>query len=79
MKLPVIDVINISSASHASSQQSVYPMRIEFVGVPIAIDADRAVGAALSAQGLLALIGRDVLQSCILVYNGTTGAFSLAV
>ena len=32
----------------------------------------------LSAQGIEALIGRDVLASCVLVYNGVTGHFTLA-
>ena len=31
------------------------------------------------AQGLMVLIGRDVLQSCVLVYNGLTGQFSLSI
>ena len=31
-----------------------------------------------SMQGIQALIGRDLLRSCILVYNGATGLFSLA-
>lgn len=32
----------------------------------------------LSGQGIDGLIGRDVLQSCLLVYNGATGLFTLA-
>jgi hypothetical protein len=32
----------------------------------------------LSAQGFHALIGRDILSSCILNYNGTMGFFTLA-
>ena len=36
-------------------------------------------GAALEPQGLLALIGRDVLARCTLFYNGTTGEFTLAI
>lgn len=31
-----------------------------------------------AAQGIHALIGRDVLQSCLLVYDGVNGTFSLA-
>jgi predicted aspartyl protease len=29
-------------------------------------------------QGIHALIGRDVLKTCILIYNGTTNTFSLS-
>jgi len=79
LNLPVIDVVNIASASHASSQANIYPIQIEVIGAPIVVAADRAAGAALAAQGLLALIGRDVLQHCMLVYNGVTGSFSIAV
>ena len=34
--------------------------------------------ASLVSQGFLALIGRDVLQHCLLVYNGPSKAFSLS-
>jgi len=32
----------------------------------------------LAAQNLVMLIGRDLLASCVLVYNGATGAYSLS-
>jgi len=35
-------------------------------------------GASLSHQGFEALIGRDILKDCILVYNGSMGFFTLA-
>ena len=69
----------MASASHSSTQQNVYPIQIEVVGLPIAIDAPRAIGASLKVQGLLLLIGRDVLQHTVLVYNGPTGAFTLSI
>jgi len=31
-----------------------------------------------SAQGIHALVGRDILQRCVLAYNGTAGFFTLA-
>ncbi len=79
MQLPVVNVVNVASASHASSQQNVYPIQIEVVGLPISIETPNAIGAALKAQGLIALIGRDVLQHCILFYNGITGSFTLSI
>jgi hypothetical protein len=36
------------------------------------------IAADLAIQGIHALIGRDVLQDCILIYNGTVGEFTLA-
>ncbi len=76
--LPVIDVIAIASASHAETMQRVYPAHIEGFG-GISIEAPRAVGAALASQGLIALIGRDILQHCCLYYNGPAGQFTLSV
>ena len=32
----------------------------------------------LQAQGFHALIGRDILNRCVLIYNGTIGFFTLA-
>lgn len=76
---PVVDVVNMASASHAGHKASVYPVRFEVVGLPIALNANRAVGAALQPQGLLMLIGRDLLQHCTLHYNGTSGELTLAL
>ncbi len=79
LRLPVVNVVRVASASHASTEQNVYPIQIEVVGLPISIEAPGAIGAALAPQGLLALIGRDVLQHCTLFYNGITGEITLSV
>lgn len=79
LQLPVVNVVNVASASHTSTKQNVYPIQIEVVGLPISIEAPNAIGAALNSQGLIALIGRDVLQHCTLFYNGITGSFTLSV
>jgi predicted aspartyl protease len=78
LALPIIDVVTMSSASHAQHQCNVYPVQIA-VPPMLNLQVPRAVGAALAAQGLLALIGRDVLQNCLLVYNGGTGSISLSL
>lgn len=36
------------------------------------------IATELAAQGIDALIGRDVLASCLLNYDGSAGAFTLA-
>lgn len=77
--LPVIDVVNMASASHASTQQNIHPVQIEVVGLPISIDAPRSMGVLLANQGLIALLGRDVLQQCTLFYNGLTGQITLSI
>jgi predicted aspartyl protease len=77
--LPVVDTVSIASASQPSALRSVYPVTIEIAGLPLPVNAPRAVGAELAPQGLLALIGRDVLQSCTLFYNGPTDQITLSV
>src|SRR6266511_2720190 len=79
LQLPVIDVVSMQSASHASHPANVYPIRINIAGFPVGINAPRATGAALKAQGLIALIGRDVLVACTLHYNGMAGQITLAI
>ena len=37
------------------------------------------MGAALKEQGLLLLIGRDLLAHCTLFYNGPTGQITLSL
>lgn len=46
--------------------------------LPLTIDAVPVIAADLAVQGIHALIGRDVLQDCILIYNGAAGDFTLA-
>ena len=36
------------------------------------------IATNLGVQGIGGLLGRDVLQSCLLVYDGTAGTYSLA-
>lgn len=36
-------------------------------------------GAELAAQGIIALIGTDVLCYCLLVYHGPAGTFTISV
>lgn len=79
MDLPVIDQVRMSTPSDAAIEVNVYPVHLSFLGSPVQIDCRRAIGATLCSQGLIALIGRDVLQHCIFVYNGVAGQFTLAV
>ena len=77
---PIIDYVTMTSASHAGNVQPVYPLQLQIPGSPININAPRAVGFPLAAtQGIIALIGRDVLQFTVLVYNGSAGSISLSV
>ncbi len=79
MGLPVIDVCSMTSASHAKTQCNVYPVQIEIVGFKIQFQSPRTIGAELKAQGLLLLIGRDLLAVPTLFYNGITGQITLSI
>jgi hypothetical protein len=79
LKLPVIDQVTIATPSHTQSLQPVYPIRFEVIGFGVNFDAPRTMGAPLKPQGIIALIGRDVLQNCCLISNGHIGQFHLAI
>ena len=79
MGLPIIDVVNMMSASHPSVAQNVYPIQMHLAGSNITIEIPHAVGANLASQGLIALIGRDFLQHCTFHYNGVSGQITLSV
>lgn len=76
---PVIDKVKMCSASHTDADANIYPIHFDILGVNIAINAPRCMGAALQAQGLIMLIGRDVMANCTLHYNGISGQFTLSL
>ena len=47
-------------------------------GVPLIFQTIPVVASDLSAQGLQALIGRDILKGCLFTYNGDADVFTLA-
>ena len=55
----------------------VYAGQLEVAGFTN-IAAEAALGTKLETHGLVALIGRDVLAKCVLVYNGPESAFTLS-
>ncbi len=77
LALPVIDVGNMQSASHDKHPCNIYPVKV--VTAVVTLNSPRTMGAALASQGLLVIIGRDVLQSCNLFYNGPAGQFTLSL
>ncbi|MHB8539431.1 MAG: retroviral-like aspartic protease family protein [Candidatus Acidiferrales bacterium] len=76
--LPVIDVAKMTSATHADQQCNVYPVQIAIPPVLI-LNSPRTIGAALAPQGILVLLGRDLLRNCSLFYNGPAGQFTLSL
>jgi Aspartyl protease len=45
---------------------------------PLLLPTIPVVASQLSLQGIQALIGRDILADCVLVYNGNMNQFTLA-
>lgn len=78
LKLPVIDQGRMSSASHESSPCNIYPVQIT-IGGQLVLQVPRAMGAKLKPMGLVAIIGRDILQNCTFIYNGGMGIVTLAI
>ncbi len=77
--LPTIGVTSMSSASHPNHEVPLFSGKI--TTPTVTINVEKGMGANLSAvsNGLIALIGRDVLKSAVLVYNGPDGHFSLSI
>jgi len=74
--LPVIDIGSMHSATH-KVPCNIYPVQI--VAPIVTLNSPRTMGAALAVQGLLVIIGRDVLARCNLFYNGPFGQFTLSL
>jgi predicted aspartyl protease len=77
--LPVVDTLKMHSASHEAVEQSAYPISVEIIGTSIQFSVPKAMGANLATQSLGLLIGRDILSSCVMFYNGTTGQITLSL
>jgi len=81
-----VGVANVWTAG-GPPQQATYPGRFTFPGSNLpAIDFNALLGANLAGQlagvtgqAIVALIGRDLLQHFVLVYNGPAAMFTLAV
>lgn len=76
--LAVVDSGPVHSATHANETVPIYAGLMNIHGLSN-VETRRAYGVNLVTQGLTALIGRDVLSNCILVYNGADNSFSLSL
>lgn len=77
--LAVVDSGPITSATHEAEIVPIYAGKLDIAGLVTNLTTHRAYGANLASQGLIALIGRDALKRCVLVYNGLDGSFSLSL
>ncbi len=75
--IPIVDTGRMTSATHHDEEVPIFAAQIEIQGFR-SVNAPRAFGANLAPMGIVALIGRDILKSSIMIYNGTTGDFSIS-
>ena len=68
----------MTSATHEHEIVPIYAGKIRITGF-LEVETRSAMGANLRPQGLIALIGRDLLENCVLVVNGPDGSFSLSI
>lgn len=83
LRVNPIGVQNVAGVA-GSNAHPVYPARIVFPQAFAPFAFGSVVGVDLTAQGqpnmpLVALVGRDILSRCVLIYNGTNGTFTLAL
>ena len=80
-------IAHVGTAGGAQ-QQFTYPARVSFPGTPLpGFDHARMLGCNLAGLGLpgnpngqlIVLIGRDILQHFVFVYNGTAGFWSISI
>lgn len=75
--LPVVDSGPMTSATHEQEIVPCYAGRLRMDGFG-EVNFNKAYGANLRPQGLVALIGRDLLASCVLIVNGPEGIVTLS-
>lgn len=62
-----------------SDLQNKYPGRLGFPGTTLpTVEFGAVYGASLKAQGIMALIGRDLLSHFVFTYNGPGGFITIA-
>lgn len=67
------------STPNGSSNLGIYSCQFSFPGTPIPVlPFANVVGSHLKTQGIVALIGRDLLRSFLLIYDGVQGSWTLS-
>lgn len=75
--LPTVGKSKMATASHPENDAPLYAGKLLLPGLNV--DLEAGFGVELSGiDGVVALIGRDLLKNAIFVYNGPDGTFTLA-
>ncbi len=78
LKIPPVGISQVYTPS-GKAQQNTYPVEISFPQSNLPkVAFNQVLGSDLKGQEIVALIGRDVLQHFVLIYNGPGGFISLA-
>ena len=75
--LTIVGSGKISSATHADEIVPIFAGKLDINGFGT-VTLRQAYGANLAAQNINALVGRDLLETMVLIYNGVEGTFSIA-
>jgi len=76
--IKAVGSMQISTPS-GSFNQGIYSCQFSFPGTPIPVlPFVNVVGSILKTQGIIALIGRDLLRGFLLIYDGVHGSWTLS-
>jgi hypothetical protein len=74
-----VGIAQVGTPSTARTPQFQYPVLFAFPGTTLPqIEIAHALGSVLEPQGLLVLIGRDILSNFVFIYNGVGGFVTLS-
>ena len=76
---PVVGTAQMASATHDAVEVPVYAVQLNVPSLSLIVTARRAFAAQLRPQGLVALIGRDILKFWNFTYNGPAGTFGISI
>lgn len=78
LDIPPIGVTRVSTPSGQDAQE-LYAVKFSFPGKGLPdMTSLNVLGSNLKKQQISALIGRDILRYCLMVYDGTSGSIILA-
>ena len=76
---PVVGTAQMTSATHDAVEVPVYAVQLHIPSLKGIVTARLAYAAQLKPQGLIALIGRDILKFWNFTYNGPAGTFGISI
>ena len=77
-----IGLVSLGTAA-GTVQRPLFPARVAFPEPKLVVDLSRVVavdlrGQAIQGMPLIALVGRDILRFCQLIYDGSGGFFTMS-